>query len=67
MRVRLGVLTDMVASMLDVELSQKEALLAEVNVPRRAELLLERLSAAAAETAPGRAAGSGFPPRFGLN
>lgn len=64
--VPLGVLTDVVAFMLDINLGQKQSLLAEVDVLRRAKLLLRYLSKAAAAMAAARAA-SRFPPEFSLN
>jgi uncharacterized protein len=63
----LGVLTDIVSYMLDIDLLEKERLLAELNVDRRAELLLTHLSAAAAVGEPGDAGVIGFPPRFSPN
>jgi hypothetical protein len=52
--------------MVDVEMEKKHALLAEPNVYRRAEALLEYFASAAGEHA-----GSGvydhFPPRFSIN
>jgi Lon protease-like protein len=63
----LGTLTDVVAYMLDVGLDDKQALLAEVDVCRRAELLLSHLSAAARDGAPGRCGAAAFPPGFGAN
>lgn len=44
--ISLGALTDIIAYVLDVKLSRKQDLLAEVNVRRRAEILLEHLAAA---------------------
>jgi ATP-dependent Lon protease len=60
--VSLGMLTDIVAYALDLGLDRKEQLLAETNVDRRAELLLESLSA----EADNRGA-TAFPPRFSDN
>ena len=65
-RVPLGMLTDIVAYTLDLELCFKQQLLTELNVERRAELLLERLAAFAVPCAATRAAGD-FPPRFSSN
>ncbi len=63
--VPLGVLTDVIGYLLDIELVRKQTLLAEVDVYRRADLLLaelakaaERLSAATYEC---------FPPEFSTN
>jgi Lon protease-like protein len=65
--VSLGTLTDIISYLLDIDPKAKQALLAEVDVQRRAELLLGHLSAAAVDDMPGRCGASGFPPRFGLN
>jgi Lon protease-like protein len=65
--VSLGALTDMVSYVLDIDLEAKLALLAEVNVHRRAELLLGHLEACAADTTPGRYGENPFPPDFGVN
>ena len=64
--VPLGVLTDVIGYMLDIDLARKQSLLAEMDVCRRAELLLAHLSEAAAESAAGRAAVC-FPPEFSTN
>jgi len=65
--VDLGVLTDVISYTLDIDLGEKETLLAEVNVHRRAELLLRHLSAAASEHARGESVSMGFPPQFSAN
>ena len=65
--VPLGVLTDVIAFMLDLEIGDKESLLTEVNVHRRAELLLEHLTAAASGSASASFAAAIFPPRFSVN
>lgn len=59
----LGVLTDVISYMLDINLPDKEALLAQLDVHRRAELLLKHLWAAATATAGATA----FPPGFSSN
>jgi uncharacterized protein len=64
--VPLGLLTDVVSYMLDVELTGKQALLAELNVHRRAEILLGHLKAAGKGHADGKAA-LVFPPQFSAN
>ena len=64
--VPLGVLTDVISYMLDIDLARKQALLAEVDVYRRTELLLDCLSEAAAELSAGRTAAC-FPPEFSTN
>ncbi len=63
----LGVLTDLVGYMLDIPLVDKQALLAEPNVHRRAELLLAHLAHAAQDTSPASAGATGFPPAFSEN
>jgi Lon protease-like protein len=64
--VPLGLLTDVLSYTIDVELEKKHALLAEPNVCRRAEMLLQYFAATA-----GGYAGQGdrhlFPPRFSAN
>jgi len=65
--VSLGGLTDVISYMLDIDLEKKQALLSEVNVCRRAELLLSHLEDAANDLTPGRSGRCGFPPEFGLN
>jgi Lon protease-like protein len=65
--VSLGVLTDVIGYVLDIGIAAKQTLLAEVNVHRRAELLLAHLNAAAEEHALGPAGTSGFPPTFSPN
>jgi len=65
--ISLGVLTDIISYMLDIDLMQKEALLAEANVHRRTELLLGHLAAIATDDSPARAGASLFPPEFSLN
>lgn len=65
--VSLGALTDIISYVLDIGLEERQALLSEVNVQRRVELVLGHLSVAAADTAPGRAGATAFPPEFGLN
>jgi Lon protease-like protein len=63
--ISLGVLTDLIGYMLDIEVSEKEALLAEANVCRRASLLLRYLSAVASDERVGPC--KVFPPRFSAN
>jgi ATP-dependent Lon protease len=65
--VSLGVLTDLISYMLDIGLPEKKRLLAEINVPRRAERLLRHLVAAAADEATSQAAVGFFPPQFSTN
>ena len=63
----LGTLTDIISYMLEIEQEAKEALLAETNVYRRAELLLEHLSRAARDCEPSATSATGFPPLFSAN
>jgi uncharacterized protein len=63
----LGTLTDVIGYMLDIPIEDKEALLAEVNVYHRAELLLSYLAVIAADLEPGRAGVLEFPPAFSTN
>ncbi len=65
--VSLGVLTDIIGYMLDIDLRQKEALLAEANVLRRARQLLVHLDAAAFDAKPGKVGALAFPPGFSSN
>jgi ATP-dependent Lon protease len=65
--IPLGVLTDVISFMLKIGVRQKETLLGELNVYRRAELLLEHLHSAALGNEGGRFAAHEFPPRFSLN
>jgi ATP-dependent Lon protease len=64
--IPLGVLTDLISYMLDLDVADKYALLAELNVVRRAEMLLEHLASAACEESVTRA-GIRFPPDFSAN
>lgn len=60
--VRLGVLTDQIAAMLDLDLDRKAALLAQPSVARRADLLVESLADCLDDLSPGAAGRSCFPP-----
>ena len=64
--VPLGVLTDVISFMLDINICQKQALLAEMNVHRRAQLLLEHLSSAPQPISENDGTGK-FPPLFSVN
>jgi Lon protease-like protein len=64
--VPLGVLTDIIGCMLDIDLARKQALLAEVDVYRRTKLLLDSLSVTALELV-ARDSALCFPPAFSLN
>ncbi len=63
--VSLGLLTDVIGYMLDIDLSSKQALLAELSVQRRAEILLSHLSSVAERSV--KCARGLFPPRFSAN
>lgn len=63
----LGVLTDVICYMLDLDLSEKQALLAETNVIRRTKRLLEHLAALATQNSPGCCGSYAFPPPFSRN
>ncbi len=63
----LAVLTDVISYMLDIDLRDKEMLLAEMDVHRRAQLLLEHLSAAVTDPSSGRSGRILFPPQFSTN
>jgi ATP-dependent Lon protease len=65
--ISLGKLTDVVSYVLDIPIPQKERLLSETNVHRRAEMLLEHLSATAADLSKGPSGASEFPPQFSPN
>ena len=64
--VPLGVLTDVISFMLEIDLERKQTLLGETDVNRRTELLLDCLSDSAAESSADRAAAC-FPPEFSTN
>jgi uncharacterized protein len=65
--VPLGVLTDVISYMLDIDMRDKELLLAEVNVHRRTEMLLGHLRAAASQEGSRRCGAIAFPPQFSAN
>ena len=65
--ISLGMLTDVISYMLDIDLDAKVTLLAELDVHRRAELLLEHLDAAATDYASGGSCVLTFPPQFSAN
>jgi uncharacterized protein len=64
--VPLGMLTDVISYMLQIDLSQKQKLLAETDVLRRTELLLEYLPDGAEASCADRPADP-FPPAFSVN
>ena len=65
--VPLGLLTDLVGYMLDINIQCKQSLLAEVNVYRRVQLLLCYMSESVAELAANDATSLCFPPEFSVN
>jgi uncharacterized protein len=65
--VPLGMLTDLIGFLLDVDLERKQSLLAETNVLRRTELLLCYLSEVAAALTPPQVSVRRFPPEFSIN
>ncbi len=65
--IPLGMLTDVISFMLDIKIDRKESLLAEVNVHRRAQMLLEYLEAMIAGAPGQNGPGGVFPPRFSAN
>ncbi len=65
--IPLGVLTDVISFMLEIDLARKEALLSENDVFRRAQLLLQYMDAAATGKADAKFASDQFPPKFSLN
>jgi uncharacterized protein len=65
--VTLGTLTDLVAYMLDIDVGRKVTLLAEANIHRRAEWLLEYLETAAYDVSAGECGKAAFPPQFSTN
>ena len=65
--VSLAVLTDVMSYLLDLDLCDKEALLAQTDVHRRAELLLEHLSIAEADHHAAQWGEIEFPPLFSAN
>jgi ATP-dependent Lon protease len=65
--IPLGMLTDVIGFMLEIEVGRKETLLAEPDVHRRAEMLLEHIEAIAASPAGQDASAADFPPRFSVN
>ena len=65
--VPLGVLTDVVGYMLDIDVAAKQSLLAEVNVYRRAESLLRHLWQTVVAPTAADAASLCFPPQFSSN
>jgi uncharacterized protein len=64
--VSLGVLTDVVSYMLDIDMAHKQSLLTEVDVYHRTDLLLVHLSKAVGELAVAQSA-LDFPPAFSAN
>jgi uncharacterized protein len=65
--VSLGMLTDIISYMLDIDLGKKQSLLTEVDIYRRAELLLKYLAAVTEDFHDESSASSVFPPLFSNN
>ncbi len=63
----LGMLTDVVGFLLDLDVGHKMQLLSEPDARRRAEMVLERLAEVAADDALGASGKSDFPPQFRVN
>ena len=63
----LAMLTDVIGYMLDIDLGEKHALLSELDVNRRAEMILAHLLAVAEDDALGTSGTTPFPPQFSLN
>jgi ATP-dependent Lon protease len=63
----LGILTDVISYLLNIDLAPKQSLLAELDVHRRANLLLTHLSEATAELTASQAEALCFPPPFSTN
>jgi uncharacterized protein len=64
--VPLGVLSDVISYMLELDVAGKQALLAEADVCRRTELLLAHFSAPSTDVG-ATPAGAAFPPKFSPN
>jgi uncharacterized protein len=65
--VSLAMLTDIISYMLDIDFGKKQLLLTELDVYRRAELLLKYLSAASESVADDHSRLTAFPPLFSIN
>ncbi len=65
--VPLGILTDVISFMLDIAPACKQSLLAEIDVYRRAELLLAHLVKTAIDFSASREGVACFPPEFSMN
>jgi hypothetical protein len=65
--VSLGMLTDIISYMLDIDLGKKQSLLTEIDVYRRTELLLKYLAAATEEIDDDNSGSNSFPPLFSAN
>jgi uncharacterized protein len=65
--VSLGMLTDIISYMLDIDLGKKQSLLTEIDVYRRTELLLKYLAAATEEFEGDSKDFNPFPPLFSAN
>ena len=65
--VPLAMLVDMISYMLEIDLDAKQGLLCELDVHRRAEMLLGHLDAALASALPAGNVPAEFPPDFSVN
>jgi uncharacterized protein len=65
--ISLGMLTDIISYMLDIDLVKKQSLLTESDVYRRAELLLKYLAAATEGSGDDNGGFDAFPPLFSVN
>lgn len=65
--VALGMLTDVISYMLELDPADKQSLLSEFDAGRRAELLLEHISRAAGQQPGGVSGKIPFPPQFSVN
>ncbi len=61
------ILTDVISYMIDIDVREKQALLAQTSVLKRATWLVERLEQLAADRQPGRSGKIVFPPGFSAN
>ncbi|MCA9208597.1 MAG: LON peptidase substrate-binding domain-containing protein [Planctomycetales bacterium] len=67
LELTLGILTDLVAFTMNIDLELKQQLLSQHNVDRRAMLLIERLHRREEKSADRSSPPGGFPPPFSLN
>jgi Lon protease-like protein len=65
--IPLGMLTDIISYMLDIDLNKKQSLLAEIDVYQRTELLLHHMASAIRDRDEERWPAAAFPPLFSSN